>query len=368
LLASVSLEPSQAWKEGDCDADGVKNEIEVKEGPDTDSDGKPNYLDADDDGDGVTTKDEDRNKDGNYRNDDCNGNGIPDYLDSFDCSKVDSDGDGVPDAKELSDGTDPKDGCSFRLASVSLEPSQAWKDGDCDGDGLKNGIEIKEGPDTDKNGIPNFLDPDDDGDGIPTATERGDLNDNGIPDYTELTFLIARDDSITVGLGLSYTIAVTDNDENSFSDFGFDILVQPTKGSISVNKNTGTIEYTPAADFVGRDSLTYKICNPYNQCDEATVYITVDNILVIPQIFTPNGNGQNDYFVIKNIELYGNNRFTVVNRWGNVVYEQQGYSNQWDGYSNTAKLGSKPLPVGTYFYVLTYGEAKVAKGFIYLKR
>jgi len=49
--------------------------------PDTDGDGVSDYRDADDDGDRIPTIDEDTNNDGNYANDDSNGNGIPEYLD-----------------------------------------------------------------------------------------------------------------------------------------------------------------------------------------------------------------------------------------------------------------------------------------------
>lgn len=74
----------------DHDGDGVPTYIEI-EGrdskgrtgyeKDTDNDGIPDYLDPDDDGDGIPTKDEDPNKDGNPLDDDANNNGIPDYLD-----------------------------------------------------------------------------------------------------------------------------------------------------------------------------------------------------------------------------------------------------------------------------------------------
>jgi len=49
---------------------------------DTDADGIPNYLDADDDNDGTNTRDEDVNGDGDPRNDDTDGDGTPDYLDN----------------------------------------------------------------------------------------------------------------------------------------------------------------------------------------------------------------------------------------------------------------------------------------------
>lgn len=49
---------------------------------DTDGDGKPDYVDTDDDGDGILTKDEDANGDGNPMNDDSDNDGTPDYLDA----------------------------------------------------------------------------------------------------------------------------------------------------------------------------------------------------------------------------------------------------------------------------------------------
>jgi gliding motility-associated-like protein len=70
----------------------------------------------------------------------------------------DFDGDGVTNGKEKADGTDPLNGCSLKVTSITLTPSDAWKNGDCDGDGLKN--EVDGIDDCDKDGIPNFLDPD----------------------------------------------------------------------------------------------------------------------------------------------------------------------------------------------------------------
>jgi len=74
--------------ESDDDNDGIlsKNEDLDNDGnvknDDTDEDLVPNYLDPDDDGDGILTKDEDANGDGDPTNDDTDGDGIPDYLDT----------------------------------------------------------------------------------------------------------------------------------------------------------------------------------------------------------------------------------------------------------------------------------------------
>lgn len=64
---------------------------------------------------------------------------------------------------------------------------------------------------------------------------------------------------------------------------------------------------------------------------------------VITNVFTPNGDGVNDTFVIPHLETYTENEITIINRWGNVVYQKTNYKNDWDGSG---------LVEGTYFYVL----------------
>ncbi|WP_333596411.1 gliding motility-associated C-terminal domain-containing protein, partial [Schleiferia thermophila] len=73
----------------------------------------------------------------------------------------------------------------------------------------------------------------------------------------------------------------------------------------------------------------------------------------IPNVFTPNGDGQNDEFVIKNIELHRNARLRIFNRWGDIVYESDNYetATPWNGnHRNTGQ----PVADGVYFYTLQY--------------
>ena len=66
----------------------------------------------------------------------------------------------------------------------------------------------------------------------------------------------------------------------------------------------------------------------------------------ISTIFTPNGDGKNDYFDLGNLgELHPDCEVTIVNRWGSVVFESTGYATPWDG-----KFNGEDLPLGTYFY------------------
>lgn len=98
-----------------------------------------------------------------------------------------------------------------------------------------------------------------------------------------------------------------------------------------------------------------------------TIIVTIDNnFLVIPyNIVTPDGNGKNDVWFIKNIESYPANKVTIMDEWGVVIYEKLSYANTWDGKNTRGEI----LPDGTYFYILTFdGSSRVYKGFITLLR
>lgn len=80
--------------------------------------------------------------------------------------------------------------------------------------------------------------------------------------------------------------------------------------------------------------------------------------------FSPNGDGKNDLFVIQHLELYPGTGLQVFSRWGNLVYENEDYLNDWDG---TNKAGDE-LSDDTYYYVLTLPTGEDYKGYIILKR
>ena len=85
----------------------------------------------------------------------------------------------------------------------------------------------------------------------------------------------------------------------------------------------------------------------------------------IPNVITPNGDDINDFFFVNERLLYEQVHLIIYNRWGMKVFEDLNYNNKWDGDNFVAK----PLPEGTYYYVLILTEAEKNKaGFITIIR
>lgn len=85
--------------------------------------------------------------------------------------------------------------------------------------------------------------------------------------------------------------------------------------------------------------------------------------VTVGNIFTPNGDGKNDFFELKNIEQYPNNRVKIVNRWGKKIYDQGGYNN------STKNFDGKNLPEGIYFYMIDLGNGlKTKSGTVTISR
>lgn len=121
---------------------------------------------------------------------------------------------------------------------------------------------------------------------------------------------------------------------------------------LTLGNNTISIVIT-AQD--GVTSVTYTIIVYRGQSQET---IMATNIL------TPNGDGKNDTWIIKDIKLFPNNTVTVFDKGGRTVYNRNGYNNDWNG-----TYGGSPLTEGTYYYVVDLGpKQRKFKGFITIIR
>lgn len=84
-------------------------------------------------------------------------------------------------------------------------------------------------------------------------------------------------------------------------------------------------------------------------CGVATddVFIRVYQKIIIPNAFSPNGDGINDTWRIAKLDTYPEADVNVFNRYGQLVFHSRGYATEWNGTYN-----GSPLPVGTYYYAI----------------
>jgi gliding motility-associated-like protein len=332
---------------------------------DTDGDGIPNYMDLDSDNDGVTDvyesggtdADNDGEVDGPIGTNgipvDSNGGAIPGdtdndgAVDPYDIDDdgdgintidedidnngdprnddtdgdgtpnyldLDADGDGVTDVQEILDGTDPNDPCDFEVASITLPQSANWNNADCDGDGVTNGQEILDGT---------------------------DFNNPCEANMSNVTLPLSQEflDGDCDGDGMTNGEEIGPNPNDPFDPNG-----------------NGIPDYLEPND--------HEIGNS-------------DDDLEIFNLVTPNGDGDNDVFVIRNIERYPENELEIYNRWGVKVFGVEGYGQNGKFFRGISEgratiNQSSELPVGTYWYILKYknasGEWKQRVGYLYLNK
>lgn len=128
-------------------------------------------------------------------------------------------------------------------------------------------------------------------------------------------------------------------------------------GSSATGLSPGTyyLYVTDNANHEGRDTVTIGAIAD-DACD-----------IHVYKGITPNGDGMNDAWHIDGITLFPDNKVTLYNRWGEKVWQIDGYNNddkQWKGND----LSGDKLPDGTYYYVLEIPGADTWRGWVQVTR
>ena len=395
----------------DDDGDGI-NTVDENPDPngdgnpadaqDSDADGTPDYLDIDDDNDGIPTADEDLDGDGNPANDDTDNDGRPNYLDIDDDgdgimtiteTDSDQDSDGHPNYLDLdSDDDGIPDNVEGQLTAGYINPTG----NDSDNDGLDdaydnnsnnvpsnyettNGIQPVN---TDGTDTVDYLDLDSDNDTVPDSIEGHDFDANG-----EADVLPSGNDTDNDGLDDAYDgsvgdfsdpngLAVVDNPANDLPNRDGDVA--SIYGGIAEDAEVDyrdTDDDGDGIDTINEDGDGDG--DPTNDnCDEDPFpdYLDFTPCDLVPDGFSPNGDGVNDTLIIPALAQFPNFRMEVYDRWGNAVYE---YDNNgraqplwWDGFSTGSRTINKGerVPVGTYFYVIEFNQDRrePISGWVYI--
>ncbi len=159
-------------------------------------------------------------------------------------------------------------------------------------------------------------------------------------------------------------------DETGTTDLIIQVCNEPSAGILTgIDGETDEcFGYLPNADFIGKDFFCLELCND-GICDTTMVQVTVNEEgLIFYTGFSPNNDGINDVFTIKNIESYPENTVLIYNRWGNRIFNKTNYTND-EGWNGTFEDGLSPD--GVYFYVIKVtvnGTEEVHSGPVMLSR
>jgi gliding motility-associated-like protein len=101
---------------------------------------------------------------------------------------------------------------------------------------------------------------------------------------------------------------------------------------------------------------TLTVKNGLDCIQQATVKVIVNNDLGIPSTITPNDDGINDTWTIKNIDDHDGAEVQIFDRIGRQVFYSRGYGKKWD-----ATYNGKKLPSAVYYYIIRLNDIKVIK-------
>ncbi|MBL4668146.1 MAG: gliding motility-associated C-terminal domain-containing protein [Flavobacteriales bacterium] len=135
-------------------------------------------------------------------------------------------------------------------------------------------------------------------------------------------------------------------------------IISGTNGGVFMINNNGSIDSNSGqidigTSGVGSYDITYVIAVPCPDTSIVTVTITTctpsttDNTILIPNVFTPNGDGFNDVFTVGGANLESV-KGQIFNRWGQKLFSWNNVKGYWDGKTPS---GSE-APDGTYFYII----------------
>ena len=199
----------------------------------------------------------------------------------------------------------------------------------------------------------------------------------GLKPYTYSWPSSVSDSSSAAGLNVGhYAVTITDSAGCSIVDtfsiggkntavqhayLGPDTSICPGNNQ-TITLNAGTFvayfwqDSSTKQYFAVTDSGTYwVIVTDSNGCKSADSIVVAEKcstVFAVPNAFTPNGDGKNDFFVPYFVDAPEKYLIHIYNRWGQLVFESNSITIGWDG-----NLHGKAQPVDTYIYYIQYNYA-----------
>lgn len=142
---------------------------------------------------------------------------------------------------------------------------------------------------------------------------------------------------------------------------GADVSIKFGKTTMLLGSGGGTYAWSPSTSLDDatiatptaspQTTTTYilTVTNSIGCTDSDSVTVTVDvpELIKVPNLLTPNGDGFNDVWDLTEVPDIGNTKVSVVNRWGKTVFSTENYQHDWEG-----TYEGEPLPDGVYIYII----------------
>jgi gliding motility-associated-like protein len=198
-----------------------------------------------------------------------------------------------------------------------------------------------------------------------------------IPSSTNIAPVIKESTfAVQIQSTASYPLLGLISDENSNLDIStLRILEQPifngkaSGGRASLDSDNNLLLDYKGINFSGKENITIQVCDRDGSCTQQRMVVDVVGDVTVFNGITPDGDGINDFMLIQFIDILvgaKENKVTIFNRWGDIVFDIDNYNNTdrvFVGNSNSGAL----LPSGTYLYKVEL-VSKTYTGFITLKR
>tara|TARA_R110000868_G_scaffold51116_9_gene162412 strand:- start:4542 stop:6875 length:2334 start_codon:yes stop_codon:yes gene_type:complete len=193
----------------------------------------------------------------------------------------------------------------------------------------------------------------------------------------------ATSNSILVNTPGDYSVVVTDTNgceatkKFHITASGIATITGATINDFAGNENSVELEYTGIGNYEFSLDGSYYQDNPIFNGIAAGDYLAYARdkngcglsnpfplyVLDYPRYFTPNGDGFNDLWTIKNLDLLSKSTLTIFDRYGKLLKELSSNSLGWNGTFNGYQL-----PADDYWFHLTFTDGKMIKGHFSLKR
>lgn len=144
--------------------------------------------------------------------------------------------------------------------------------------------------------------------------------------------------NMLTGIYVNYggVVYLTDSDNQKIREICSGDIVSTLAGTGSTGTANGSI-----GSLINPDCPAGKpVITPIDTCHLVSI--------IIPNVFTPNGDNINDHWKIQGLNSYPNCDVLIFDRYGQMVFRNKGYKIQWDG-----TYGGKPVPAGLYYYLVT---------------